>query len=150
MANLLFLTHHSTPTLAQKICEKCVGIDLSVFTSRPIHIKWISQEDWKKNSNAWAIFNLPVKVEVLWKGHTKICKITNLDLSYVVRVNWNIQWRFWKIVWPSQNIWTLNSTANGHKFLFLIVFAKHIGVWSDVDYYSNFCHSFFILIYFLV
>ena len=33
LTNLLFLTHHSTPTLAQKICEKCGGIDFSVFTS---------------------------------------------------------------------------------------------------------------------
>ena len=36
---------------------------------------------------------------------TKFCEITTVDLSYVVRSN--LHWRFCKILWPFQNIWTL-------------------------------------------
>ena len=38
---------------------------------------------------------------------TKFCKISTLLLSYVVPVK-KVRWRFRKILWPSQNIWTLN------------------------------------------
>ena len=36
---------------------------------------------------------------------TKLCEIFTLLLSYVVSVK--SRWRFLKILWPSQNIWTL-------------------------------------------
>ena len=36
---------------------------------------------------------------------TKFCEIFTLLLSYVVPVK--VRWRFRKILWPSQNIWTL-------------------------------------------
>ena len=36
---------------------------------------------------------------------TKFCEISTVDLSYVCQSN--LQWRFHKILWPSQNIWTL-------------------------------------------
>ena len=36
---------------------------------------------------------------------TKFCEISTVDLSYILQSN--LWWRFRKIMWPSQNIWTL-------------------------------------------
>ena len=62
LTNLLFLTHYSTPTLAQKICEKCGGIDFSVFTSN----EYPKRIEKKKNKmfEPFSIYVL-IKVEVL-------------------------------------------------------------------------------------
>ena len=37
---------------------------------------------------------------------TKFCEIFNVDLTVTNIRKTNIRWRFHKILWPSQNIWT--------------------------------------------
>ena len=40
-----------------------------------------------------------VKVHVFWEGHKNFCPM---------QCQSKVRWRFRKILWPSQNIWTLN------------------------------------------
>ena len=49
----------------------------------------------------------PCKVYIFWEGH-KILRNLHLrfDRYYILRTN--LRWEFRKILWPSQNIWTLN------------------------------------------
>ena len=51
-----------------------------------------------------ARFLLPLKFIYSEKA-TKFCEIFTLFLTYVERVK--VRWRFCKILWPFQNIWTL-------------------------------------------
>ena len=44
---------------------------------------------------------------------TKVCEIFTLSLSYVLQSK--IRWRFRKILWHSQNIWTITNCECWHK-----------------------------------
>ena len=53
---------------------------------------------------------MPFKVKFIHSEKvTNFCQISTIDLSYVVTVKSTeiLQWRFRKILWPSQNVWTL-------------------------------------------
>ena len=57
-----------------------------------------------------------VKVHIFWEGHTILRNLGQLfDWQYIHRTkNW---WRFRKILWLSQNIWTLLSAWIFARFL---------------------------------
>ena len=48
------------------------------------------------------MISIGVKVQIFWEGH-KILRNLHLTFDYSQKV----RWRFHKILWPSQNIWTL-------------------------------------------
>ena len=62
----------------------------------------VTQEIDKSASWCWNIF----KVHIFWEGHKILRNLHQLfDLQYIGQIhNW---WKFRKILWPSQNIWTL-------------------------------------------
>ena len=57
---------------------------------------------------------------------TNVCEISTLNLSYVVKVKSTVQGRFRKILWPSQNIWTLIPQPKTLVFLKVSKFQKQI------------------------
>ena len=52
---------------------------------------------------------LTLKVHIFWEGHKIVWNLQlTFDWHYIHRTK--VRWRFLKILWPSQNIWTLLST----------------------------------------
>ena len=76
----------------------------------------------------------------------KFCEISPLLLSYVVPVKKSkVRWRFCKILWPSQNIWTLKLSFIANLLRKSAAFTVHIHsistkVWAEFysDYWSYF------------
>ena len=61
----------------------------------------------------------PRKIHIFWKGHNILRNIhCKFDWHYISRTN--LRWRFCKVLWPSQNIWTLKTP----KFRLLIAAGK--------------------------
>ena len=46
------------------------------------------------------------KVHIFWEGH-KILQNLHLTFDYLQYIQSKVRWRFRKILWPSQNTWTL-------------------------------------------
>ena len=127
MAFIYDLNNWRTFCLASRLFPK-----LSLITSIPLHIIDISKADitiiQKKiyrvycvNSNSKCThctfsyggfyvlviivpLGMAVKVHIFWEGH-KILRNLHLALHRT-----KVRWRFRKILWPSQNIWTLSAT----------------------------------------
>ena len=59
--------------------------------------------------NGWVLCGWSFKVHIFREGH-KILR--NLHLTFVL-CSASQKWRFCKILWPSQNIWTLNANTYG-------------------------------------
>ena len=51
-----------------------------------------------------------IKVHIFWEGH-KILRNLYLTFDYSTYIQSKVRWRFCKIMWPSQNIWTLIEEA---------------------------------------
>ena len=49
------------------------------------------------------------RVRILWEGH-KILRNLHLTFVHSTYIQTKGRWRFLKILWPSQNIWTLSVT----------------------------------------
>ena len=78
--------------------------------SRSIMVSFLQQSQitlpFYNPSNIFKIF---LKVHIFWEGHKILLNLHQLfDWQYIGQItnNW---WRFRKILWPSQNIWTLQN-----------------------------------------
>jgi hypothetical protein len=65
------------------------------------------------------------KVEVLWESHKTFTKSSFFFLNYWVASK--IRGRFWKMLWPSQDIWTLCPQS-----------------WRSLPYFQAVSHSYWI------
>ena len=64
-------------------------------------------------------YNL-LKVHIFWESHKILRNLhRRFDWHYLHRTN--LRWRFRKILWPSQNIWTLKVWS--YDFLFAVFFS---------------------------
>ena len=77
--------------------------------------------DWPRNSGTTVPVNtLPIgqfnnhKVHIFWEGH-KIFRILPLTFEYSTYVQSIVWGGFCKILWPSQNIWTLKAGLKNLK-----------------------------------
>ena len=63
----------------------------------------------KPKINPWLLWsqNSIIKVHIFWEGH-KILQNLHLTFDWHYLHRTEVRWRFCKILWPSQNIWTLN------------------------------------------
>ena len=89
----------------------CSGIFLIVVISlvglrsaempvgKKVHILWQGQKIWRHLP-----LSFDIKVHIFWEGH-KI--LQNLHCRFALWSASNLRWRFRKLLWPSQNIWTL-------------------------------------------
>ena len=48
-----------------------------------------------------------IKVHIFWEGHITLQNLYITFFLCSVQCQSNVRWRFRKILWPSQNIWTL-------------------------------------------
>ena len=79
-----------------------------------------------QNISIWKIFKKNVSVKFKYSERaTHYCKIYTIDLSYVSICSngLNLQWRFHKILWTSQNIWTLPTHLLCNSDIFLPTYA---------------------------
>ena len=53
-----------------------------------------------------------LKVHIFWEGHKILRNLHRRFNQSPVLHRTNVRWRFSKIFWPSQNIWTLNRIKN--------------------------------------
>ena len=65
---------------------------------------------------------MKVKVHIFWEGHKILRNFHRRFDRYYIHMT-NLRWRFRKILWPSQNIWTLTYCADDLVLLLLIL--KH-------------------------
>ena len=68
------------------------------------------------------------KVEVLWEGH-KVLQNHHFRFD-VYYIQSNLRWRFLKILWPSQNVWTLSKLGS----LNIRTIPFHIGEGVSTSY----------------
>ena len=81
--------------IKQLFPKKCENFLLGSFSSKLVmHLVFL----------CWSLINMG-KVHILWEGH----KILQKSPPYFwLALHWTkVRWRFRKILWPSQNIWTL-------------------------------------------
>ena len=96
---------------------------------------------------AFVVSNSYSKVHVFWEGH-KMLRILHLtfDWHYIRRKYWlalhktKVRWRFRKILWPSQNMWTLIRKYMIGFRLLLLAFVwhgmEHIDFQGSWDFWS--------------
>jgi len=82
------------------------------------------------------------KVHIFWEGHKNFAKSsTNFWLQYIQS---KVSGRFRKILWPSQNIWTLSTYLRGQKSSSIEIpphFIKFsIAVFYDINLTSQHSH----------
>ena len=75
-----------------------------------IGLKRLRQSQERRNAQN----NLSGKVYIFWEGH-KILRNLRLTFDYSKYIQSKVMWRFRKILWPSQNIWTLQKDKNQRK-----------------------------------
>ena len=64
-----------------------------------VYVLWLTVTFWGKN-----------KVHIIWEGH-------KISYFWLVLLTTKVRWRFCKILWPSQDIWTLVPRVNTHRFM---------------------------------
>ena len=86
-----------------------------------------------------ALYN---KVHIFWEGH-KIFR--NLHLTFVLcSASKKVRWRFCKILWPSQNIWTLCTMDAWSELLKISQIVGRLERWPKISKYvwRNNCQDF--------
>ena len=75
---------------------------------------------WSFAIRSWHLpkFPVSVKVHIFWEGH-KILRNLHLAFDCTTYMLSKVRWRFHKILWSSQNIWTLFEVWRDYFFISL-------------------------------
>ena len=113
-------TFYSIPTI-QRLSITCIFFGISYVSNRQRIFKGIFPKSLRPKINLepglilWLIFGFifwilrlyhGCKVHIFWEGFKTLQNLhLTFDWHYISRTK--VRWRFHKILWPSQNIWTL-------------------------------------------
>ena len=90
----------------------------------------------RKKQLHWDFWNVLLKVHIFWEGHKNFAKSSpNFWLQYIRS---KVRRRFRKILWPSQNIWTLPT----------LVFKKEMAYFLNLvtENKSEICNTLFLVV----
>ena len=90
------------------VCQVQNGWLFEIFVAFSANMNWTIYQLAITQPNILEIFN---KVHIFCEGHKIYLRNLHLtfDLHYILVHRTKARWRFRKILWPSQNIWTLTN-----------------------------------------